>query len=56
MPNVTIEVRRRYSNEHEAGIVDPAHAAPVEGINTSECDRTIRLSELDLDVTVDVRP
>jgi len=43
MPNVTIEVRKRYSKEHEIGIIDAVHAALMEGIKTPEWDRTIRL-------------
>ena len=43
MPNVTVEVRKRYSKEHEIGIIDAVHRALMEGIKTPEWDRTIRL-------------
>ena len=43
MPNVTIEVRKRYAREQEEGIIDAVHAALMEGIQTPEWDRTIRL-------------
>jgi phenylpyruvate tautomerase PptA (4-oxalocrotonate tautomerase family) len=43
MPNVTIEVRKRYSKEHEIGIIDAVHAALMEAIKTPDWDRTIRL-------------
>jgi phenylpyruvate tautomerase PptA (4-oxalocrotonate tautomerase family) len=43
MPNATIEVRRRYSPEEEAGIIDAVHAAMMEGLKIPEGDKTIRL-------------
>ena len=43
MPNVTIEVRKRYTREQEEGIINALHAALMEGIKTPEWDRTIRL-------------
>jgi phenylpyruvate tautomerase PptA (4-oxalocrotonate tautomerase family) len=43
MPNVTIEVRKRYTREQEEAIIDAVHAALMEGIKTPEWDRTIRL-------------
>ena len=43
MPNVTIEVRKRYTQQQEASIIDAVHAALMEGIRTPEWDRTIRL-------------
>ena len=43
MPNVTIEVRKRYTQQQEASIIDAVHAALMEGIKTPEWDRTIRL-------------
>src|SRR5262245_41196608 len=43
MPNVTIEVRKRYTQQQEASIIDAVHAALMEGIGTPEWDRTIRL-------------
>jgi len=43
VPNVTIEVRKRYSPQHEQGIIHAVHAALMEGIKTPEWDRTIRL-------------
>lgn len=43
MPNVTIEVRKRYTSEQEEGIVNAVHTALMEGIKTPEWDRTIRL-------------
>ena len=43
MPNATIEVRRRYSPEEEAGIIDAVHAAMMQGLKIPEWDKTIRL-------------
>jgi phenylpyruvate tautomerase PptA (4-oxalocrotonate tautomerase family) len=43
VPNVTIEVRKRYTKEQEEGIIDAVHAALMEGIKTPDWDRTIRL-------------
>ena len=43
MPNVTIEVRKRYAKEQEEEIIRAVHAALMEGIRTPEWDRTIRL-------------
>ena len=43
MPNATIEVRRQYTPEEEAGIVDAVHAAMVEGLRIPEADKTLRL-------------
>jgi phenylpyruvate tautomerase PptA (4-oxalocrotonate tautomerase family) len=43
MPNVTIEVRKRYTKEQEEAIIDAIHSALMEGIKTPEWDRTIRL-------------
>jgi phenylpyruvate tautomerase PptA (4-oxalocrotonate tautomerase family) len=43
VPNVTIEVRKRYTREQEEGIINAVHAALMEGIKTPEWDRTIRL-------------
>ena len=43
MPNVTIEVRKRYTKEQEEAIIDAVHAALMEGIKTPEWDKTIRL-------------
>jgi phenylpyruvate tautomerase PptA (4-oxalocrotonate tautomerase family) len=43
VPNVTIEVRKRYTREQEEAIIDAVHAALMEGIKTPEWDRTIRL-------------
>lgn len=43
MPNVTIEVRKRYTKVEEEAIIDAVHAALMEGIKTPEWDRTIRL-------------
>ena len=43
MPNATIEVRRRYTREEEAGIIDAVHAAMMEGLKIPEWDKTIRL-------------
>ena len=43
MPNVTIEVRKRYTREQEQEIINAVHAALMEGIRTPEWDRTIRL-------------
>ena len=43
VPNVTIEVRKRYTMEQEKGIIDAVHKALMKGIKTPEWDRTIRL-------------
>jgi len=43
VPNVTIEVRKRYTNEQEEAIIDAVHAALMEGIKTPQWDKTIRL-------------
>jgi phenylpyruvate tautomerase PptA (4-oxalocrotonate tautomerase family) len=43
VPNVTIEVRKRYTKEQEKGIIDAVHAALMEGLKIPEWDRTIRL-------------
>ena len=43
MPNVTVEVRKRYSKEHEIGIIDAVHASVMQALKTPEWDRTIRL-------------
>ena len=43
MPNVTIEVRKRYTKPQEEGIIHAVHSALMEGIKTPEWDRTIRL-------------
>ena len=43
MPNATIEVRRQYTPEEEAGIVDAVHAAMIEGLRIPEADKTVRL-------------
>ena len=43
MPVATIEVRRHYSADEEARIIDAVHAALVEGLKIPEWDRTVRL-------------
>jgi phenylpyruvate tautomerase PptA (4-oxalocrotonate tautomerase family) len=43
MPNVTIEVRKRYAKEQEEAIIDAVHQALMEAIKIPEWDRTIRL-------------
>jgi len=43
VPNVTIEVRKRYTKDQEEGIISAVHAALMEGIKIPEWDRTIRL-------------
>lgn len=43
MPNVTIEVRKVYSQEEEEDIINAVHSALMEGIRTPDWDRTIRL-------------
>jgi phenylpyruvate tautomerase PptA (4-oxalocrotonate tautomerase family) len=43
MPNVTIEVRRRYTPAEEEAIINAVHAAVMEGLKTPEWDRTLRL-------------
>ena len=43
MPNATIEVRRRYTDAEEAGIIDAVHAAMMQGLKIPEWDKTVRL-------------
>ncbi|MGZ5257436.1 MAG: tautomerase family protein [Burkholderiales bacterium] len=43
MPNVTIEVRRQYTKDEEQSVIAAVHAALMEGLQTPEWDRTIRL-------------
>jgi len=43
MPNITIEVRRKYAPAEEERIIAAVHAALMEGLRTPEWDRTIRL-------------
>jgi phenylpyruvate tautomerase PptA (4-oxalocrotonate tautomerase family) len=43
MPNVTIEVKRRYTPAQEKGIVGAVHAAMMTSIKIPEWDKTIRL-------------
>jgi phenylpyruvate tautomerase PptA (4-oxalocrotonate tautomerase family) len=43
VPNVTIEVRKRYTREQEVAIIDAVHAALMEGIKTPDWDKTTRL-------------
>ena len=43
MPSTVIEVRRSYSPEQEAHIVEAVHAALVEGFRIPEEDRCVRL-------------
>jgi hypothetical protein len=43
MPNVTIEVRKRYTREQEIAMIDAVHAALMEGVKTPDWDKTIRL-------------
>ncbi len=43
MPNVEIEVRRQYTPDQEARIIDAVHSAVVEGLKIPEEDKTIRL-------------
>jgi phenylpyruvate tautomerase PptA (4-oxalocrotonate tautomerase family) len=43
VPNVTIEVRKRYSKGQEEAIIKAVHAAMMEGIKTPEWDKTVRL-------------
>jgi phenylpyruvate tautomerase PptA (4-oxalocrotonate tautomerase family) len=43
MPNVTIEVRRQYTQDEEERVIGVVHAALMEGLQTPEWDRTIRL-------------
>ena len=43
MPVTTIEVRRHYTPEQEAAIIDAVHAALVEGLKIPEWDKTLRL-------------
>lgn len=42
MPTVTIEVRRSYPPDEEAGLIDAVHGAMVEGLQTPAWDRYIR--------------
>jgi phenylpyruvate tautomerase PptA (4-oxalocrotonate tautomerase family) len=43
MPSTVIEVRRPYSPEQEARILEAVHAALVEGFKIPEEDRCVRL-------------
>jgi phenylpyruvate tautomerase PptA (4-oxalocrotonate tautomerase family) len=43
MPNVTIEVRRKYTAAEEEKIISAVHAALMEGLKTPEWDKPIRL-------------
>lgn len=43
MPSTVVEVRRSYSLEEEACIVEAVHAALVEGFKIPEADRCVRL-------------
>ena len=43
MPNVTIEVRRKYTAAEEEKIISAVNAALMEGLKTPEWDKTIRL-------------
>ena len=43
MPNATIEVRRPYTPEEEADIIDAVHAAMMQGLKIPEWDKTVRL-------------
>jgi phenylpyruvate tautomerase PptA (4-oxalocrotonate tautomerase family) len=43
MPNVTIEVRRKYTSAEAESLIAAVHAALMEGLKTPEWDRTIRL-------------
>ncbi len=43
MPNVTIEVRRKYTPADEENIIAAVHAALMDGLKTPEWDKTIRL-------------
>lgn len=43
MPNVTIEVRRKYTAAEEQALIDAVHAALIEGLKIPDWDKTIRL-------------
>jgi phenylpyruvate tautomerase PptA (4-oxalocrotonate tautomerase family) len=43
MPNVTIEVRRKYTPAEEEALIGAVHAALTEGLKTPDWDKTIRL-------------
>jgi phenylpyruvate tautomerase PptA (4-oxalocrotonate tautomerase family) len=43
MPSATIEVRRRYSQTEEEGIIEAVHAAMIEALKIPRTDKTIRL-------------
>jgi len=43
MPNVTVEVRRRYTRQEEEAILDAVHAAMTSAIKIPASDRTLRL-------------
>lgn len=47
MPAVTIEVKRRYSDEQIDGLVAAVHEAMMEALRTPDWDRTIRFVEHD---------
>jgi len=41
VPNVTIEVRKRYTKEQEEALIDAVHAALMDGIKSPEWDRNL---------------
>jgi phenylpyruvate tautomerase PptA (4-oxalocrotonate tautomerase family) len=43
VPTVVIEVRKAYSREEEAGIIEAVHAALIEGFAIPRSDRNLRL-------------
>lgn len=43
MPAVTVEVRKHYSREQEAAIIDALHQAMMEALKTPQWDKNIRL-------------
>lgn len=45
MPSTTIDVRKRWSDEDEAAIIDAVHAALVSAFRIPEDDKHVRLIE-----------
>ena len=47
MPFVTIEVRRRWSDDEQTAIIDAVHAALIRAFGIPDSDKNIRLVEHD---------
>ena len=44
MPSVLIEVRKRYTQEQETGLIEAVHGALVEAFKIKSGDRNVRLA------------